>query len=531
MSAIHQVLLGAGGLGYQIGNSLRFRASNSANLSRTFGAPTDGKKFTLSWWMKRGTLTNVVSILSGFSGSSNFSLQFSTQTANGSGDFLRVANPSAGATYLYTDTAIFRDPSAWYHFVFVFDSANATANDRAILYVNGTRLSATVSVTLNATTRWNESGATGNIGFGRSGFADVRDYYDGHMAEFISVDGQALTPSSFGSTVGGVWTPSRYSGTYGAQGFYLRFNDATTTTTIGNDSSGNGNNWTPSGISVTSGVTFDQMTDTPTLNYAVWSPLDTRGGAVPTNANMNPGVGNSQGVRGTFGVTSGKWYWEHTLVTASTDYVVGIGNQNPFGTYVGSNTDSVGYFSASGEVRRNASVIFTYGTWNTSGKVVGFALDQDAGTLQIYVDGVSQGSAFSHSLTGTIFPMINFGTGYGTPVAAINFGQRPFAYTPPTNFKALNTQNLTSTAVTISGSFTGNAAADGPVVWINGNPATLTINGNAVTFGTHADKIAGGFKLRTSSASYNTAGSNTWTATAGSRFVQSRRPNNAQVNP
>ena len=127
--------------------------------------------------------------------------------------------------------------------------------------------------------------------------------------------------------------------------------------------------------------------------------------------------------------------------------------------------------------------------------------------------------------------MINFGTGYGTPVAAINFGQRAFAYTPPSGFKALNTQNVTSTAVTLSGSFTGNAAADGPFIWANGNPATLTINGNGVTFGTDADKTAGGFKLRTSSASYNASGTNNWTATAGKRVVQSKRPNNGQVNP
>jgi hypothetical protein len=113
----------------------------------------------------------------------------------------------------------------------------------------------------------------------------------------------------------------------------------------------------------------------------------------------------------------------------------------------------------------------------------------------------------------------------------VNFGQRPFSYTPPTGFKALNTANLASTAVSTSGTFTGNASADGPFVWTNGNPATLTINGNAVTFGTHADKTAGGFKLRSSSSSYNASGSNTWTATAGKRFVQVKKPNNAQVNP
>jgi hypothetical protein len=118
-----------------------------------------------------------------------------------------------------------------------------------------------------------------------------------------------------------------------------------------------------------------------------------------------------------------------------------------------------------------------------------------------------------------------------TQDADINFGQRAFSYTPPSGFKALSTANITSTAVSTSGSFTGNAAADGPFVWTNGNPATLTINGNAVTFGTHADKTAGGFKLRTSSASYNASGSNSWTATAGKRFVQLQKPNNAQVNP
>lgn len=526
--SVNPLLLATGG--YDVPYSLRFRAANSAYLSRTSGAsPTDKKKATLSSWIKAApsiSSSTQVCILT----STGNACAIGWNIASYSGDFfVRVDGPGNDIRFPIK----FRDPSAWGHLQIAVDTTDATASDRVKVYWNGVRLTPNASTypTLNSDTTMNPASTAFRF------MSDVTNgaYVDGYAGEVNFIDGQALTPSSFGQTdsATGVWVPKKYSGTYGNNGFYLKFADASaaTATAIGKDSSGNGNNWTPSGISVTSGVTFDQSLDTPTLNYAVWSPLDTRGGAVPTNANMNPGVGNSQGVRGTFGVTSGKWYWEHTLVTASTDYVVGIGNQNPFGTYVGSNADSVGYFSASGEVRRNASVIFTYGTWNTSGKVVGFALDQDAGTLQIYVDGVSQGSAFSHSLTGTIFPMINFGTGYGTPVAAINFGQRAFSYTPPTGFKALNTTNIASAAVTTSGSFTGNAAADGPFIWANGNPATLTINGNAVTFGTHADKTAGGFKLRTSSVSYNASGTNNWTATAGNRFVQGRKPNNAQVNP
>jgi hypothetical protein len=125
-------------------------------------------------------------------------------------------------------------------------------------------------------------------------------------------------------------------------------------------------------------------------------------------------------------------------------------------------------------------------------------------------------------------------SGANTVSADFNFGQRPFAYTPPTGFKPLCTANLQPpVAPTASGSFTGNGAVDGPFVWIGGVPTTLTINGNAVTFGTHADKTAGGFKLRTSSASYNTAGSNTWTATFASPSTKSAFsvPQTAQGNP
>jgi hypothetical protein len=540
MFGAHPMFRIGGGQGYQITNSLRFRASNSAYLSRTFGVPTDGKKFTLSWWMKRGTIGTAVSILSAINVTSTFSMQFSTQTANGDADYFRVANPNAGTTYLYTD-AVFRDPSAWYHFVFVFDSANATANDRAILYCNGTRLSATVSVTLNATSRWNESGATARIGLGGAGFATVKDYFDGHKANFYMIDGQALTPSSFGQTdaTTGVWVPKAYSGTYGTNGFFLQFKDAASTTTIGYDTSGNSNNFTTSGISVTSGVTFDQMTDTPTLNYAVWSPIDLTGSTLSA-ANMNVSVpfAINSIVKSTVKVASGKWYWE--LTTTNT-----LGN---FGALVDGATESYypGYSSADGiaynyvgTVYRTGSVIQTYSSFTTN-DVIGVALDLDNGKIFFSKNGTWQGSsdpaagtnpAASTGISGKTWAAAAGNNNAAAATSSVNFGQRAFAYTPPSGFKALNTANLSSTAVSTSGTFTGNAAADGPFVWTNGNPATLTINGNAVTFGTDADKTAGGFKLRTSSASYNASGSNTWTATAGKRFVQSRKPNNAQANP
>jgi hypothetical protein len=109
-----------------------------------------------------------------------------------------------------------------------------------------------------------------------------------------------------------------------------------------------------------------------------------------------------------------------------------------------------------------------------------------------------------------------------------NYGARSFAYTAPSGFKALCTQNLPEGTITTSGTFTGNASADGPFVYLNGVPTAMTINSNAVTFATHADKLSNGFKLRTSSGSYNTAGSNTYSiTTTGAKFKYAR----AQPNP
>jgi hypothetical protein len=337
-----------------------------------------------------------------------------------------------------------------------------------------------------------------------------------------------------------VWVPKAYSGTYGTNGFFLEFKDATSTTTIGYDTSGNSNNFTTSGISVTSGVTFDQMTDTPTLNYAVMNPLDLSGTAATfQRANLQvtrSGASLAQAYSSIW-PSSGKWYCEMTagadVANLSPGIITGSVNAGA-NRYLGQDAFTYAY-DVGGQKVNNGSYT-AYGNSWTAGDVIAIIIDADNGKLYFSKNGTVQNSgdpvagtnaAFT-SLTGPFRVAVHVENG---GLGDFNFGQRAFAYTPPSGFKALSTANITSTAVSTSGTFTGNAAADGPFVWTDGNPATLTINGNAVTFGTHADKTAGGFKLRSSSSSYNASGSNTWTATAGKRFVQSRKPNNAQVNP
>lgn len=545
-------LLLASSAGYQITNSLRFRASNSAYLSRTSGAsPTAQTKVTYSTWMKAApslASTTQVALIS--SSGNNGIIGWNISSYAG-----RLFIRSDGSNDIQF-TGLFRDPSAWGHLVIAIDTTQATSSDRVKAYWNGTAMTYTSGTypTQNSSSYLNAASTA---------YRFMQDtvnawYLDGYLANVYMIDGQALTPSSFGQTdaTTGVWVPKAYSGTYGANGFFLQFKDATSTTTIGNDSSGNANNWTTSGISVTSGTTFDQMTDTPTNNYPVWSPID-KGTVTASEANMAAvPAADVHAIRATVGLpATGKWYWE--IAVSALGYGTGIGiadNASVNTTGAGSAATRTYQFGSwfnsfnSGVVQYGTSQAITSATnWSGASQpaandIIMVAVDMDNGSMWVGKNGTwfnSSGTANPATntdprwtgLTGTTwFPYM---AGYGTasPVTCrANFGQRAFSYTPPSGFKALNTANITSTAVTTSGSFTGNAAADGPFIWANGNPATLTINGNAVTFGTHADKTAGGFKLRSSSSSYNASGSNSWTATAGKRFVQSKKPNNAQTN-
>ena len=557
--SVNPLLLATGG--YDVPYSLRFRAANSAYLSRTgSGTPTSTTTFTYSVWAKLGAAVAASfngELISGYTASNDAgygALEFNTASGTGTLRF-------SGWTTVYRVTsAVYRDPSAWYHIVLAVDTTQGTAANRIKIYINGaevTSFSTSNNPSASATVGINNTSTALRIGSDNP--ASSSRLYDGYMAEVNFIDGQALTPSSFGQTdsATGVWVPKKYSGTYGTNGFYLKFADASaaTATAIGKDSSGNGNNFTPSGISVTSGVTYDQMTDTPTLNYPVWNPLEYDAGlttqSTPTFADANmkfTGTGGSGNVctsRSSIGVKTGKWYWETVIVAINGNYpVIGVMSSQPYdrltssGSYMGqSATTTMGYSAGGSKLQSNS--LTAYGNTFAANDVISVALDLDNQKIWFAKNGTWQASGDPAAGTNAAFSGFTVPTdgisaalsGYQSTGASGNFGQRAFAYTPPTGFKALNTTNIASAAVTTSGSFTGNAAADGPFIWANGNPATLTINGNAVTFGTHADKTAGGFKLRTSSASYNTSGTNNWTATAGKRFVQSKKPNNAQVNP
>jgi hypothetical protein len=503
---------------YAILNALRLRASNSAYLTRTPGVAGNRTTWTWSAWIKRGAISGANQTL------------FS---ANAGADFIRFTTGEALELYFnntatLTTSALFRDPTGWMHLVVAVDTTQATNTNRIKIYANGTQLTSFSFTNYPGQNTQGAFAAAIEHSLGRVG--PGANYLDGYLADVYFIDGQQLTPSVFGQidTPSGAWLPRRYAGAFGTTGFKLEFQNASSTTTLGNDSSGSSNNWTTSGVSVTSGSTYDQMTDTPTTNYATLNPITTQGVVVSTtNANLSTTIGTA-GNRGAVGNTfvgSGKWYWEYYAIGAAATDSFGIISTT--GTFSGGAVNEGVMYLADGRKTIDGTLSL-YGATYAANDIIGVALDCDGGTVTFYKNNISQG-AISMTARSYAAAITTASSGGGGPYA-INFGQRPFTYTPPSGYSALSAANIATTTVTTSGSFTGNAAADGPVIWAAGTPATLTINGNAVTFGTHADKLAGGFKLRSSSVSYNASGANTWSATAGNRFVRAKKPNNAQVN-
>ena len=448
------VLSANGSSGYTLSRSVRFRSSASASFTRTPSVAGNRKLFTISVWVKRGAFGANQDIMTATGGGSTVAwLRFN---ASDKLDYVEYNGASFAANA--QTAAVFRDPSAWYHVVVAFDSAQATAANRLKIYVNGVlqTLSGTLP-TLNLDSYFNGTGAHY---IGREARSAI-EFFDGYMTEFNFIDGQALTYSSFSLTndTTGVLAPKGFVGTYGSNGFELNFSDnsGATAAAIGKDYSGNGNNWTPNNISVTAGVTYDSMVDVPTPyadgstgrgNYCVGNPLynDTTVASSWAGGNLNYSVGNGGSTEGTFGVTSGKWYWECTVTTGANP---GIGVHQA--TTVGRFVNQISY--AVDGTKYVSGTNSAYGATYTTNDIIGVALDMDGGNITFYKNNVSQGAIALSGASITIGVPFWGSGGAVTQTGSANFGQRPFSYTPPSGFKALNTYNLPASTITNGGKY------------------------------------------------------------------------------
>ena len=204
--------------GFPVGRSLRFNDDDTPELTRNFTSAGNRRTFTYSVWVKRSD---------DGAGGINHTL---FDTAAGDGIHIRAGSNASHIQVNYgTDkevvtNALFRDKAAWYHIVVAIDTTQGTDTNRIKVYVNG------VQQTFSAANYPNQNvdGHFNNAVVHKIGRqAALARYFDGYMAEINFIDGLALGPTHFGTTDpaagNGQWLPTRFTGTYGNNGFYLPF--------------------------------------------------------------------------------------------------------------------------------------------------------------------------------------------------------------------------------------------------------------------------------------------------------------------
>ena len=443
---------------YQISKSLRFNSADTANLTRTLTTSGNLTTWTWSGWVKRTKPGSGEYLFHSGDGSA-----IGATIAFTSSDQLEILYYSSGYIWRFITTQAFRDPTSWYNIVVAYDSGNATQADRVRLHVNGVRITSfgtSIPVsTINQVTSVNNSTYPHSLG----GYSSA--FFNGYLAEVNFIDGQALTPTSFGTRDINtyLWKPKAYTGTYGTNGFYLNFSDSSNTTaaTLGKDQAGS-NNWTPSGtpgFSVSAGPGNDSLVDSPTYygtdtgvggeargNYCTLNPNSTTAGTF-SNGNLRfVGPSNPWArANGTINVSSGKWYYEVTLAnapfsprSASTGWnVFGFGPSSVFNSSAGANsaTDAL-VLVDSGYLNNFAGSSVDVGAL-ASGDVLSVAVDLDANTYTFRRNNTQIATGTIGGTAGRLLTpcIISYDGQYG--VMDVNLGQRPFIHAAPSGFRAL----------------------------------------------------------------------------------------------
>tara|TARA_R100001509_G_scaffold152883_1_gene113440 strand:+ start:3552 stop:4919 length:1368 start_codon:yes stop_codon:yes gene_type:complete len=440
--------------GYNIDNGLRFNDGSSDNLSRANGTATNRKKYTFNGWVKRahlGTRQRVYGVINPSSTAAYAFAEFQS-----SSDTLHIDDFDGSSTRITrTLKRVFRDVSAWYNIHIQFDSTLSTGSDRMKVYINGvqeTEFSHTNNGSQNYDGCFFDPSKTFHIG--RAGHTSF--YFDGYQCQTIAIDGQALDPDNFGEfdEDSGIWKPIDPSSlSFGNNGFWMAYGNSSN---LGEDSSGNGNDFTVNNL-----TSIDQVTDTPTNNYSTYNPLYTVGSVDPTFSNGNctsasPTTGGTAPVS-TFAIPkSGKWFWEVKIDSASSisDHVR-IGINVPLQSNPSNPTYGVRYLS-NGNKNVDSSA-GAYGASYTQGDIIGVAVDSDGNTVEFYKNGSSQGSISYTQQPDDYFAVtceasntlgFTFSINFGNPPYTISSGNSDgngygnFEYSVPSGYHALNTKNL-----------------------------------------------------------------------------------------
>jgi len=503
----------AGKKAYEVERSLRFNMSDAPKLQRTLSSSGNRKTFTWSGWVKKTNTT--------------YGALFSSTTELGSGNSHTyiIFNSSNGITaqsydysgggtnYNLITTQVFRDPSAWYHIVWAVDTTQSTSSNRVKLYVNGEQVT---SFSTESYPSQNYEGLINNSSYKMligNGYPTLSNWapHGGYMAEINFIDGFQYDPSYFGETnvITGQWNPKKYTGSYGTNGFYLNFSDnsGTSATTLGKDSSGNGNNFTPNNFSVSAGIGNDSLEDTPTNNFPTLNVLDKLSGGNTSSLSLSEGnlkVAAGSGGEGNVNMTtvatieiptSGKWYWEvhatDVATAAASRTHLGIINQaakfddgldlayaDVAGAYA---------YAADGSKAASPGNFASYGASYTDNDIIGVAVDADNGSIAFYKNGASQGTAYTGlDMSEGFMPVVGY---WGT--FNINFGQRAFDYTVPTGYKNLSSANLPDPTILLPNKhfdillWSGNSTNNRSITGLEFQPDWLWVKARTVSIMSH----------------------------------------------
>ena len=287
---------------YDVANSLRFNSGSSDNLTRTQTNDSSNTKFNFSVWIKRSKLGTSQVLYATQSGSDEARVEFNTSDEL----FWYKYNGSSFQWSLKTNRK-FRDTSNWFHINLKYDSTQGTSSNRLKMYING------VEETSFSQSGYPSSSENSNFFQGATAYLGCSEntagFFDGYMAEYVILQGQALDQTSFGefdSDSPTIWKPKDPSSlTFGTNGFYLDFEDSSA---LGNDAAGS-NNFTVNNLTA-----IDQCTDTCTNNFATFtSENHTAGNFTLSEGNLK--VTTTSGQKGLHGTSimptdSGKWYFE-----------------------------------------------------------------------------------------------------------------------------------------------------------------------------------------------------------------------------
>lgn len=253
MSVLNQILLASSGSVFgALEKALDMKSSNLAYLNRTFGtASTNGRKaWTFSVWVKYKTNGANQTLFVGYEPSTAKQTAMLKRIA----DDVRFYNVIAGANGDIDTVTTYTSTSVYFHHVFVWDSSNATSNDRMRIYTDGSRNSVSTSsfVALDAESFLDTSSLNHSIGrfINKDDTSFTADPLDAYIARPCFIEGLALGPDSFAGTYGGTWTSKSSAILKGlaesgdGNSFFLDFDNGSSTTTLGYDKSSRGNHWT-----------------------------------------------------------------------------------------------------------------------------------------------------------------------------------------------------------------------------------------------------------------------------------------------